>query len=440
MNTAIVSKVKNTMFREEGECKCKDNNTCTNAFRLPPLLIEHSCLLRSMLGEGNSDTDEDNHTEDDMNTYVAVLFNNDPQNILWALEYVCKGTVEPKSIAVLSRLLLSPATPEARRKMLLMPGEGATNEVALLRRVIHQELLLRPLDDPYRMRLWEACQERKIGRALLLWTTTKEQAKYTKYADSDLESIVQAGEDPWWWMRHSLLNENVVWKEKSHAILMKCAQRGCIRSFRLFVKWVEVDGVFLNNLFHWASRHGHIAVVKCLCELDSSRGVNPSAKNNDALRSASYNGHIAVVKYLCELDSSRGVNPSAKNNDAFQRAAENGHLDVVKYLCELDSSRGVDPSADGNWALMQAALYGHIAVVRYLCELDPSRGVNPSANNNGALLRAVFTGRVGIVNYLCDLDPLRRVELSTDEYRIAIQSGARRKSQYVVQYMRALGL
>ena len=49
-----------------------------------------------------------------------------------------------------------------------------------------------------------------------------------------------------------------------------------------------------------------------------------------ALRWASKNGHLEVVKYLVE----NKANIHAQNDEALRLASENGHLEVVKYLVE----------------------------------------------------------------------------------------------------------
>jgi ankyrin repeat protein len=57
--------------------------------------------------------------------------------------------------------------------------------------------------------------------------------------------------------------------------------------------------------------------------------VDSSADNNFAIRWASRNGHLDVVK---ELMKDKRVDPSADNNFAIRWASRNGHLDVVKEL------------------------------------------------------------------------------------------------------------
>ena len=160
-----------TMSQEERKKDAKR----TDAFRLPPLLVKQSSFLQELLDD---DSDSDGSCVD----VIMRLFEYDPNNINRALEYVVNGHLEPSIIPLVSKLLLSPSTQKARDKMLLMPKEVVCNEDLLLRRVIHQELLLRPPDDPYRVRLWTECQKRKNCRALLLWKTESDVRKYTTCA------------------------------------------------------------------------------------------------------------------------------------------------------------------------------------------------------------------------------------------------------------------
>ena len=74
--------------------------------------------------------------------------------------------------------------------------------------------------------------------------------------------------------------------------------------------------------------------------------VDPSDRNNEAIRWASKNGHESVVEIL--LKDSR-VDPSDRYNEAIRVASEKGHLEVVKLLLFFDytfsKSVRVDPSA-----------------------------------------------------------------------------------------------
>ena len=113
----------------------------------------------------------------------------------------------------------------------------------------------------------------------------------------------------------------------------------------------------LQGLFGWATKNGHIEVVKVL--LNDSR-VNPAADTNYAIRLTAANGHVEVVKVL--LADPR-VDPTADGNYAIRWAARNGHTEVVKVL--LNDSR-VNPADDNNYAIRWAAKNGHLEVVKVL--------------------------------------------------------------------------
>src|SRR3990170_4759411 len=91
-----------------------------------------------------------------------------------------------------------------------------------------------------------------------------------------------------------------------------------------------------------AARNGNLPEVKRLVAV----GVDPAARNNQAIIWASTHGHLDVVQFLVPLP---GVNPAAQNNKAIIWAAKNGHLNVVQYLVTLP---GVDPTAQNNQAII----------------------------------------------------------------------------------------
>jgi len=72
-----------------------------------------------------------------------------------------------------------------------------------------------------------------------------------------------------------------------------------------------------------AAHNGDVGVVRGFCELPGGRGMTPDA----AVRSAALDGDVDAVWRLC---ASRGVNPGADDNYAIRLAAASGHVDVVR--------------------------------------------------------------------------------------------------------------
>ena len=196
----------------------------------------------------------------------------------------------------------------------------------------------------------------------------------------------------------------------------------------------HVNSVQRNDWLLCAAFHGHVHVVRYLCELPPEDGVFPGVKNNTAIIDASGNGCLDVVRYLCELPRHRGVDPGAHNNEALRRAVEIGSPDVARYLCDLPLHRGVDPSARGNDMLIDAVSYGDLDTVRYLCELPLARGVDPSVQNNAAIQEAATYNQIDMVKYLCELPPERGVNPGAGE-NVALRSAAERGHVEVVQYL-----
>ena len=81
---------------------------------------------------------------------------------------------------------------------------------------------------------------------------------------------------------------------------------------------------------------------------------------------AHYDHHIVVKLLLAD----KRVDPSARDNYAIRYAASNGHITVVRLLLGDDR---IDPSAKDNWAINLAAKYGHLEVVKLLKEYEEKK-------------------------------------------------------------------
>ncbi|KAJ3022838.1 UNVERIFIED_CONTAM: hypothetical protein HDU68_008921 [Siphonaria sp. JEL0065] len=96
----------------------------------------------------------------------------------------------------------------------------------------------------------------------------------------------------------------------------------------------------------WAARHGHLEVVKMLCEHPQ---VDPSLYDNQTIGNAAAFNHLDILEYLL-LDPR--VDPSCNYDFAIGMAVQNGHADIVEAL--LADSR-VDPTEYNNYVIRRAA-------------------------------------------------------------------------------------
>ncbi|AGF85031.1 repeat protein [Moumouvirus goulette] len=170
----------------------------------------------------------------------------------------------------------------------------------------------------------------------------------------------------------------------------------------------------LSSGIIFASRNGHVDIVKYLC----LNGGRYDYEMCYALRKACNYGHINIVKYLLGLIGlvnsylsaygatknghldilkllyNHGTNLRDKNDELLTIASEFGHLEIVKYLISL----GCDINAHNSWSLRYASCKGHFNIVKYLIE----NGADISSNNNEALRWASFNGNYDIIIYLLE--------------------------------------
>ena len=155
------------------------------------------------------------------------------------------------------------------------------------------------------------------------------------------------------------------------------------------------------------AQYGLLFLVKQAIE----EGVDPSYKNNYAIRHASANGYLDIVKYLLKDER---VNPSDGFNYAIGVASMNGHLDIVKELMKDDR---VDPSDENNYAIKYASSRGHLDVVKELLKDDR---VDPSDSDNFAIASASYNGHLDVVKELLKdnrvIDKLSKEEL--EKYKV----------------------
>ena len=81
----------------------------------------------------------------------------------------------------------------------------------------------------------------------------------------------------------------------------------------------------------------------------------------DDIKKVSKYGLTDEVKRLLN----KGVDPSVKDNEAIRMASKNGHTDVVRLLLQ---DKRVDPIDDGNYAIRLASRNGYTEVVKLLLQ------------------------------------------------------------------------
>jgi len=89
---------------------------------------------------------------------------------------------------------------------------------------------------------------------------------------------------------------------------------------------IKYNGVHTNNNYaiKWASKNGHLDLVKKLIE----HGADIHADDDYAVRLASKNGHLCVVKKLIKY----GANIHAENDFSIVWASANKYFDIVELL------------------------------------------------------------------------------------------------------------
>jgi ankyrin repeat protein len=145
------------------------------------------------------------------------------------------------------------------------------------------------------------------------------------------------------------------------------------------------DPTAVDNLaIQMASQKGHTEIVKLLL----AAGADPTGNDNYAIQYASRNGHTEIVKLLLKARA----DPTADNNSAIRYASENGHIEVVKLLLKA----GADPTLIDNYAIRLASQKGHTEVVKLLLKA----GADPTANNNRAIQMTSENGHTEMVKLL----------------------------------------
>jgi hypothetical protein len=129
----------------------------------------------------------------------------------------------------------------------------------------------------------------------------------------------------------------------------------------------KIDPSYKDNwAIRWASEHGRVEIVRILL---ADKRVNPAADNNLAIKAAE---HVEIVRMLL---ADKRVNPAADNNRAIREASRCGHVDVVSLLL---ADKRVNPADCNNYAIKWAHFNNYYEVVQLL---KKDERVNPENLN-----------------------------------------------------------
>jgi len=157
---------------------------------------------------------------------------------------------------------------------------------------------------------------------------------------------------------------------------------------------VIVNTAVEDNPVFYAACNGHLAALKLLCELKGeNHHINLADNDNAIFRHAAGNGRVNVLQYLIDKP---GVDPTACDNDAIKSAAQHRHMGAVRYLASLPL---VDITVDGGVVLTNMIKTGNFDIIQHLIELPQSRTL--LRNNLGSFLHiAAQRGDIVVVKYL----------------------------------------
>jgi hypothetical protein len=204
--------------------------------------------------------------------------------------------------------------------------------------------------------------------------------------------------------------------------LVDACKSGDTRTTARFLQNPSVDPSYKNNAaLKEASRNGHLSLVELLTK--DLRVNNKTKSKNEALCLAAENGHYDVVQYL--LADPR-VDSHGDNDDAVSLAFSNGYYDIVELLLKFDSmsydNKSISfmldyyksPTSNNfktcknirydtqldlhdNWFIRHASAIGDLDTVEWLLS-NPK--VDPSANNNEAARSALKNGHIKVFERL----------------------------------------
>lgn len=189
----------------------------------------------------------------------------------------------------------------------------------------------------------------------------------------------------------------------------------------------------VTRAFYKAAGNGHAEVCRWLWAVSDGTAfaIDPTLRNNEAIRSAANVGSLPLCEWLWSLRSDRGlaVDPTAANNDAFRLAASNGHLAVCQWLwrLRLDHGIAVDPAVEDNASIINAATEGHLATAQWLWSLRELAPVALGVRGPSIVKAAIFRGDLPTVQWMWSLYTDHGVDLGLspgrDPFVLAILHG-----------------
>ena len=156
---------------------------------------------------------------------------------------------------------------------------------------------------------------------------------------------------------------------------------------------------------HFASRYGHLNIVKFLVPFLSDKNPKSGAQFEEStpLHEAAFHGKLHIVEYLCQQIEG-DINPSnSHGGTVLHWAAQYGHLDVVCFYTNTLTNPNPESLTNnqfrGRTPLHCAALKGHLPVVKHICRLLQDK--NPKDSNGQTPLHlAAYWGHLEVVKYL----------------------------------------
>jgi len=121
-----------------------------------------------------------------------------------------------------------------------------------------------------------------------------------------------------------------------------------------------------------AIRDGNIRIVKYLMSLPKEYGIDPSMRDNCAIRLASFEGKLEIVKYLMSLPKEYGIDPKVGMNHAYL----GGRWDILKYFSDIGIVICSDREAS---SIIVVHIIAVIGIVTLICRAIFS----PEYINNG---------------------------------------------------------